>query len=150
MQWPPHVTVGTIVEDQGKFLVIREIIANKPVLHYPAGHLEFGESLIQAAKREALEETGWQIDITHFLNINQLYSQDENIIYIHFNFVGNPVKKVDGLPSQKAILAVDWLDFSSLKKQRHLMRTDRFFQSLEQFNQGLLFPLSIIHDEQFN
>ena len=57
----PTVTVATIVERDGRFLVVEEQTRNGMRLNQPAGHLEVGESLPAAAIRETLEETGYRI-----------------------------------------------------------------------------------------
>ena len=56
MSWPPHITVATIVEQHGKFLLVKELSNGKLVYNQPAGHLDPGESLQQAAIRETYEE----------------------------------------------------------------------------------------------
>ncbi|WMR35883.1 NUDIX domain-containing protein, partial [Metapseudomonas otitidis] len=58
MTWQPHITVATVVEDQGRFLLVEEEADGRAVLNQPAGHLEADETLPQAALRETLEETG--------------------------------------------------------------------------------------------
>ncbi len=64
MSWHPHVTVATIVEDQGRFLLVEEQADGREVLNQPAGHLEPAESLLEAALRETLEETGWEVELS--------------------------------------------------------------------------------------
>ena len=39
------------------------------VFNQPAGHLEAGESLADAALRETLEETGWDVELSGVLGI---------------------------------------------------------------------------------
>lgn len=63
MNWHAHVTVATVIEDNGRFLLVEEQQRGRLVLNQPAGHLEPGESLIEAALRETLEETGWTVEI---------------------------------------------------------------------------------------
>jgi ADP-ribose pyrophosphatase YjhB (NUDIX family) len=53
----PSVTVAAVVEREGRFLLVEEHTPEGLRLNNPAGHLEQGESLIDAVKREALEET---------------------------------------------------------------------------------------------
>ena len=62
MRFTPHVTVATIIEDNGRFLMVEELAEGRAVFNQPAGHLEADESLIQAALRETLEETGWMLN----------------------------------------------------------------------------------------
>ena len=73
MRFTPHVTVATVVEDQGRFLLVEELAGGQAVFNQPAGHLEADESLIEAALRETLEETGWQVELTAVTGI-YLYS----------------------------------------------------------------------------
>ena len=59
MIWTPHVTVASVIEQHGHFLLVQERESGRTVLNQPAGHLEDGESLVAAVIRETLEETGW-------------------------------------------------------------------------------------------
>ena len=59
----PHATVATVLENDGKFLLVEELSQGRRVLNQPAGHLEPMESLIEAAARETLEETCWHTEI---------------------------------------------------------------------------------------
>ena len=64
--WKPHVTVATVVEKNGKFLFVEEYTkgVTHAVFNQPAGHVECAETLIQAAVRETMEETGYAVNIT--------------------------------------------------------------------------------------
>ena len=54
------VTVAAIAERDGRFLIVEEQADGGLKLNQPAGHLEPGESLLQAVEREALEETAYR------------------------------------------------------------------------------------------
>ena len=56
-RWTPSVTVAAIVEKDGRYLLIEERTQEGLRLNNPAGHLDPGESLIEACARECLEET---------------------------------------------------------------------------------------------
>ncbi|SIT78956.1 NUDIX domain-containing protein [Burkholderia sp. b14] len=56
--WAPHVTVAAIVEHGQRFLLVEEHTPHGLRLNQPAGHLEPGETLLEAVVRETLEETG--------------------------------------------------------------------------------------------
>ena len=60
----PHVTVATVVDRGGRFLLVEEYSNGHKVLNQPAGHLEPNETLVEGACREVLEETGWQVEVT--------------------------------------------------------------------------------------
>jgi len=69
--WQPDVTVATIVVRDGRFLMVEEDVRGVLVLNQPAGHLEPDETLIEAARRETLEETGWEVEPTAFVGAYQ-------------------------------------------------------------------------------
>jgi phosphatase NudJ len=71
-RYTPRVSVATIVCHDGKYLLVEEWIQSQLKLNQPAGHLEANESLIEAAARETLEETGCRVRITHLLCVDQL------------------------------------------------------------------------------
>ena len=59
---PPSVTVAAVIERRGSFLFVEEIHDGRQVLNQPAGHLDPGESLLQAVVREVLEETAYRFE----------------------------------------------------------------------------------------
>ena len=56
-EWKPNVTVAAVIEREGRFLLVEEHTPEGLRFNQPAGHLEPGESLLEATVREALEET---------------------------------------------------------------------------------------------
>jgi ADP-ribose pyrophosphatase YjhB (NUDIX family) len=71
MSWIPHVTVATVIEQDGRFLLVEEenpAMAHL-VINQPAGHVEAHERLEDAARRETLEETGWTVELTALLGM---------------------------------------------------------------------------------
>lgn len=68
-RWAPITTVGTLVKDQGRWLMVEEYVNGQPVIHYPAGHVEPAETPVEAAIRETLEETGYHIRVLGIVGI---------------------------------------------------------------------------------
>ena len=62
-----HLTVATVVERNGNFLMVRETQDGVQVINQPAGLVEPGEDLLAAALRETFEESGCVVYITGFL-----------------------------------------------------------------------------------
>ncbi|MDX1399113.1 MAG: NUDIX domain-containing protein, partial [Oceanospirillum sp.] len=71
--WKPNCTVATVVvkkeaeTGEERFLLVEEWSQGRKVLNQPAGHIEKDESLIDAAIRETLEETRWDVRITAYM-----------------------------------------------------------------------------------
>ncbi len=62
MEQMPRIGVGVTVIKNGKVLLLKRTNAHgEGTWCYPGGHLEFGESVFDCARRETDEETGVQI-----------------------------------------------------------------------------------------
>jgi 8-oxo-dGTP diphosphatase len=56
---PPRVRIGVLIRKDGKVLLWKRLAKHwEGTRAPPGGHLEFGETPIEGAKRETLEETG--------------------------------------------------------------------------------------------
>jgi len=55
--------VKALILHQNKVLLVKEVIDGEIVYDFPGGGLEYGESLIQALKREVKEEIGLEVKV---------------------------------------------------------------------------------------
>jgi ADP-ribose pyrophosphatase YjhB (NUDIX family) len=64
MKLPLAASVVIVVECDGRILMIEEDrgAVKGPIWYFPAGALEAGESLADAARRETREETGYEVE----------------------------------------------------------------------------------------
>lgn len=69
--WKPNVTVAALIERDGRFLLVEEETDAGLCFNQPAGHLDEGESLVEACAREALEETAWHFAPTALVGVYQ-------------------------------------------------------------------------------
>ena len=66
----PKVAVGLVIEHAGTLLLIqRRIEPEAGKWSIPAGFVDAGEDPARAAEREALEETGLQVQVTRLLDV---------------------------------------------------------------------------------
>jgi ADP-ribose pyrophosphatase YjhB (NUDIX family) len=77
MSFKPDITVAAIIERDGLFLLVEEHIGPRLVLNQPAGHLEDGETLVEAVVRETLEESAWHFAPKYLVGV-YLWKQPEN------------------------------------------------------------------------
>ena len=87
--WKPSVTVAAVIERGGKFLLIQERISGRLVLNQPAGHLDPGESLAAACRREAMEETAHHFEPTALVGIYRWRDPRKDFTFLRFAFRGN-------------------------------------------------------------
>lgn len=145
MRFLPHVTVATIIEDQGRFLMVEEIKNNRKVLNQPAGHLEKNETLLAAALRETLEETAWDVELTGVIGI-YLFTADNGISYQRICFSANPVNHYPDQPLDDGIVGAVWLTRDELIAQRDHWRNPMILNCIDDYLAGHIYPLSVIRD----
>jgi len=144
MRFTPHVTVATIVEDNGRFLMVEELAEGRAVFNQPAGHLEADESLIQAALRETLEETGWDVELTAVTGIYLYTAPSNGITYQRICFAAKPVRHHPGLALDQGIIGPQWLTRDELMAQPTRWRSELVMHCIDDYLAGERFPLSLI------
>ena len=147
--WIPHVTVATVIERAGQYLLVEEQdkISGEMVFNQPAGHLEEGETLAQAARRETLEETGWQVELTGVLGIALYTAANNGITYHRTTFVGKALVRLENAVLDPDITRIHWLDYEAILRNSAKMRSPLVIAAIEQYRKGACYPLDLIHSE---
>ena len=84
----PTIICGCIIEQGDKVaLCLRAIEPQKNTWTIPAGYLEFGESTEAAAQREALEETGMEVEIRELYSVFNVQHMHQVYIIYRAQFV---------------------------------------------------------------
>ncbi|WP_367345885.1 NUDIX hydrolase [Stenotrophomonas bentonitica] len=144
-RWTPHVTVATVVVRDGQLLLVEEAIDGRAVLNQPAGHLEPGESLAEAALRETLEETGWTVRLTAFIGTYQ-WTAPDGTPFLRFAYAAEPVAHDPALPLDTGILRALWLDPAQLRADPARLRSPLVWEVVSDFLAGQRHPLSILKE----
>lgn len=139
----PHITVAAVVRRDDEFLMVRERIGTSEVYNQPAGHLELGESLLDAAVRETLEETAWQIELTGLLGLRQYYAQANGVTYIRVSFTAKPVQQFPQRRLDKGILGAHWLKAEQIKNLSSL-RSPLVWLDVAQALAGEVYPVTLV------
>ena len=143
-RFTPHITVATIVEKEGRFLFVKEHAEERVVLNQPAGHLEMDESLIQAAIRETLEETGWDIEITQLIGIYLYTAPSNNVTYQRVCFAGRALAQRENYQLDEGIIAPTWLSRDELIEQQSLWRSPMVLRCIDDYLAGERFSLELL------
>jgi len=148
-EWTPHVTVATVIEQRGRYLLVeeRDKASGALVFNQPAGHLEQGETLAAAALRETLEETGWRVELAGILGIALYTAPANGVTYVRTTFLGRPVAAVDGAVLDPDISAIHWLDYEAITAKSDRMRSPLVLASIEQHRRGICYPLDLVYSQ---
>ena len=144
--WKPSVTVAAVIERGGKFLLIQERISGRLVLNQPAGHLDPGESLAAACRREAMEETAHHFEPTSLVGIYRWRDPRKDFTFLRFAFRGN-VGAAEDRALDKEIVAVHWLTPDEIRQRRAEHRSPLVQKCVDDFLAGRSFPLDVFSPE---
>ena len=142
--WCPHVTVACVIADGDRFLMIEEDIRGALQFNQPAGHLEDHESLAEAAVRETLEETGWEVALDHFIGVQQWHSRVHDHHIVRFAFAGHPLKHHPELPLDAGITRALWMSYADITANAARLRSPLVLTTLEDWLAGQRLPLSTL------
>jgi len=142
--WRPDITVAAVVERDGRFLFVEELIAGQRVLNQPAGHVERGESLLEAVCRETLEESAWHFTPEALIGVYPWRHASSGRDKLRFTFCGRVHDHEPGRALDQPVLAVHWLTPEELRPRAASLRTPVVLRCLEHYLAGQRLPLSVV------
>jgi 8-oxo-dGTP pyrophosphatase MutT (NUDIX family) len=142
--WKPNVTVAALIERDGRFFLVEEETPEGIRFNQPAGHLEAGESLMEACAREALEETAWRFRPTALVGIYQWPRPQGDITYLRFAFAGRLGDEEVGRSLDTGILRAVWLTPEEIEASQERHRSPLVWQCVQDYLAGRRYPLEII------
>ena len=154
-RWKPSVTVAAIIEQGGKFLLVEEHTPEGLQLNNPAGHLDPGESLINACERETLEETTHAFRPTGLVGVYmarvQRPARDDNsaedITYLRFAFCGELGDALVGRQLDTGIVRTLWLTPDEIRASAARHRSPLLLRCVEDYLAGQRYPLALIYTD---
>jgi phosphatase NudJ len=144
-RWRPNVTVAAVVERGGRYLLVEEHAADGTLkLNNPAGHLDPGETLLQAVVREVLEETACVFTPTHLQGIHLAPSATGDVTYLRFAFAGHVSEPIPGRSLDDGILRTLWLTPDEIAAERARHRSALLVRCIEDHRAGKRYPLDLL------
>ena len=144
--WTPHATVAALIERDGRYLMVREHTRHGIRLNQPAGHWEAGETLLDAVKREVLEESGFEFTPTALLGIYISDKDDASVTYLRLTFVGNVGDAPIHNELDEGIIEAVWLTFDDIMAQQDIHRNPIVAQCLSDYVAGQRLDLALVKD----
>ena len=142
--WKPNVTVASVIERAGRFLVVEEETADGLRFNQPAGHLEAGESLVAAAARETLEESAHSFVPEYVVGSYQWPVPQGGITYLRFAFGGTVGAEEAGRTLDAGIVRAVWMTRDELHGCRERHRSPLVLQCVDDWIAGRRYALDLI------
>jgi len=146
MVWKPRVTVAIIAETDGQFLMVEEQVNGENRFNQPAGHLEDGESLVDAAIRECLEETAWEFRPDALVGIYRWRHPASQDTYLRATFCGQCIRHHADRTLDPDITAAHWMTLDAIRERQALLRSPLVMRSLEDYLDGKRYPVELLVD----
>ncbi|MBL8315321.1 MAG: NUDIX hydrolase, partial [Rubrivivax sp.] len=146
-RWRPSVTVAAVIEHEGRFLLVEEHTPEGLRLNNPAGHLEPGETPLQAVVREALEETGRPFEPEALLGVYLARfvrpagtagapGEAEDITYLRFAYRGRVGEPLPGRALDDGIVRTLWLTRDEIAQQADRHRSPLVMRCIDDHRAG--------------
>jgi 8-oxo-dGTP pyrophosphatase MutT (NUDIX family) len=147
MIWKPSVTVAAVIERDGRFLFVEERIDGRLVLNQPAGHLDPGESIIAACRREVLEETAHDFAPRSLVGIYRWHYAAKDVTFLRFCFAGESSGQDATRKLDREIVRLHWLTPAELEARKADHRSPLVAQCVADFLAGRRFPVDLLSTE---
>jgi 8-oxo-dGTP pyrophosphatase MutT (NUDIX family) len=148
-EWKASVTVAAVIEVEGRFLLVEEIHDGRRVLNQPAGHLDPGESLVEACVREVMEETAHRFVPEALVGVYRYVYEPKDITFLRFAFSGHSTGAEAGRALDTEIVRTHWLSRAEIAARAAEHRTPLVMQCIEDHLAGRHFPLAVL-SKQFS
>ncbi|MCB1749440.1 MAG: NUDIX hydrolase [Gammaproteobacteria bacterium] len=142
--WKPHVVTATVVRRDDRYLCVEEEIDGARVFNQPAGHLDPGETLPEAAIRETLEETAWHVRIDALTGVYLMETEIPGKTFLRFCFAASALEHDASRSLDKEIVAAHWLTRAELEACRERHRSPLVLRAIDDYEAGLRYPLELL------
>jgi 8-oxo-dGTP pyrophosphatase MutT (NUDIX family) len=144
----PSVTVAAVIAREDHYLLVEEETAEGLMLNNPAGHLEQGESPLEAVVREALEETARAFVPEAFLGVYLARfvrpARSEDVTYVRLAFTGSVGEAIAGRALDRGIHRTLWMTEAELAACTDRHRSPLVLQCVRDHAAGRRLPLDTV------
>ncbi|MFM7697781.1 MAG: NUDIX hydrolase [Limnohabitans sp.] len=154
-RWKPSVTVAGIIEKDGRYLLVEEHTPKGLMFNNPAGHLDPGESPLEACVREVLEETAYRFTPTALVGIYlsrfgkppTVQDPEEDITYLRFAFTGVLGDHDPQQPLDDGIVRTLWMSLEEMEASQEKHRSRLLLRCAQDHARGVRYPLDVVYTD---
>lgn len=144
----PSVTVAAVIARDGRYLLVEEETPEGLRLNNPAGHVEQGESPLDAVVREALEETARAFVPEAFLGVYLARflrpATGEDVTYVRLAYSGAVGEAIAGRALDAGIRRTLWMTPEELAACAARHRSPLVLQCVRDHAAGRRLPLDAV------
>jgi 8-oxo-dGTP pyrophosphatase MutT (NUDIX family) len=140
----PDITVAAVTQTDGRFLVVEERVNRRLLFNQPAGHVERGETLLEAVVREAREETAWRFHPEELLGVYQWRNPRNGRLIVRFAFCGSVSDHDATQRLDRGILRTHWLAPTDLEEYEARLRSPLVLRCVRDYLGGRRQPLELV------
>ncbi|MEM7377637.1 MAG: NUDIX hydrolase [Pseudomonadota bacterium] len=137
------MTVSAVIEDAGRYLVVDEVVDGVRVINQPAGHLEAGESLLDAVVREVREETQRMFTPTAVTGVYR-WTAAGGPTFLRVNFIGTVGATDPAVVRDPDILDTRWLGTDEIAAAA--LRSPLVLACIRDVEAGHRYPLELLRE----
>ena len=148
-RFTPRVTVASVIERNGRFLMVEETVRERLCLNQPAGHWDPGETLPQAASRETLEESGYRVTPEGLIGVYTWTRASGDRTFVRFCFHGTVGDAPERTELDTGIVRALWLSRDEIAEQARVpgrVRSPMVLAAIDAWLAGVRLPLSAVSD----
>jgi 8-oxo-dGTP pyrophosphatase MutT (NUDIX family) len=145
MIWRPDLAAAAIVQRDNRFLIVEECIRGTLLFNQPAGHVDDGESIIDAVVRETLEETAWHFVPRALLGIYLWRNPDNGHSILRVAITGEVTSHDAGRKLDEPVIAAHWLEREALLAQPGKLRSPLVMRCIDDHLGGQRHELSALN-----
>ncbi|MGM0516947.1 MAG: NUDIX domain-containing protein [Pseudomonadota bacterium] len=137
------LTVAGIACRDGRYLMVEESIRGQRMLNQPAGHVEPGETVVEAVVREVEEETRFAFDPRHLLGLYHDNPASGRRV-LRVAIVGDLLGEPDDRPLDDGIIAAHLMSRGAIEGSTLAHRSPFVTAAIRDFERGRRYPLDLI------
>ncbi len=147
-RWKPSVVVAAVIEHEGRFLLVEEHTPEGLRLNNPAGHLELGETPLEAVMREVLEETTCTFEpqgiVGVYLSRFVRRARSEDVTFLRICYAGRVGAPDPSLKLDDGIVRTVWMTADDLTRDEARHRSPMVMRCVADYLAGKRLPLDAV------